>query len=127
MPFDWNKYLTLAEELATRPDDASKRTAISRAYYCVFNLAFARAQATAGPRSREESFHTWCWSKYLNTPDAHCRKLGLNGDRMKARRVKADYECADIYRLDEQVMRMLQDARQFLADLHALQPRYPLR
>ena len=47
MPFDWNEFLTLARELAAKTDDASKRTAISRAYYCVFNLATARADFRA--------------------------------------------------------------------------------
>jgi hypothetical protein len=31
MLFEWAMYLRLAEELAVRPDEASKRTAISRA------------------------------------------------------------------------------------------------
>jgi hypothetical protein len=48
MPFDWNDFLTLAEELAARDDQASKRTAISRAYYSVFHAANARAERTTG-------------------------------------------------------------------------------
>ena len=126
MAFDWNNYLTLAEQLATRPDEASKRTAISRAYYCVFNLAFARAESTAGRHPTREPFHSWCWSKYERTPDGFCKQLGLDGSRMAERRVRADYKAADIHRLDDQVRRMLEDARQFQTDLAALNPRYPL-
>jgi len=48
MPFDWNEYLALARRLAAAGDEASKRSAISRAYYFVFNSAFSRAEATAG-------------------------------------------------------------------------------
>lgn len=127
MPFDWNDYLTLAEELASRADEASKRSAISRAYYCVFNLAFARAESTAGTRSAGEAFHKWCWTKYQNTPDACCRQLGTDGERMHRRRVKADYEAVQIPRLDDEVRRILQDAHRFQADLAALDRRYPLR
>src|SRR5713226_3190713 len=105
MPFDWNNYLALAEELATRTDEASKRTAISRAYYCVFNLAFAQAESTAGPRPRGEHYHEWCWSKYENTPDPSCQQLGIDGRRMKSRRVRADYYAGDFRRLDDEVKR----------------------
>lgn len=36
MPFDPLKWLTLANELAARDDEASRRTAIGRYYYAVF-------------------------------------------------------------------------------------------
>ena len=39
MPFDWTEYARLAEELGTRADEASLRTAISRAYYSVYHQA----------------------------------------------------------------------------------------
>jgi hypothetical protein len=125
MPFDWNHFLTLAEELAQKPDEASKRTAISRAYYSVFNPAFARAETTIGPKPAGEAYHQWCWDQYTGSGDHSCRQLGLNGNRMKAVRVKADYRHADIPRLDEKVRRMLEDAHQFLADLAALDPLFP--
>ncbi len=125
MPFDWNNYLILAEELATRTDEASKRTAISRAYYYVFNLAFARAESTAGSYPGREGYHSWCWSKYAKASDRLCRQLGNDGSRMGRRRVKADYKAADIPRLDDEVRLMLEEARQFGVDLAALNHRYP--
>lgn len=126
MPFDWNNYLSLAEDLASKPDEASKRTAISRAYYCVFNLAFARAELTAGPYPKQQGYHKWCWSKYMATPDLSCRRLGVDGDRMFRLRVRADYDAADIPRLGDKVIRMLQDVHLLVAALAALNPRYPL-
>ena len=47
MPFDWNGYLEVAENLKTETDgqpenntvQAKRRTAISRAYYAVFHIA----------------------------------------------------------------------------------------
>ena len=56
MPFDWNEYLVLARQLATAGDEASKRSAISRAYYFVFKMAFARAEATAWKASGRRKF-----------------------------------------------------------------------
>ena len=126
MPFDWNEYLVLARQLATAGDEASRRSAINRAYYFVFNRAFARAEATAGRHPGGESFHKWCWDKFERTPDASCRRIGIDGARMKRRRVKADYQVADIPRLDDEVQRMLSEAQQFRANLAALNPRYPL-
>lgn len=126
MPFDWNNYLTLAEELATRADEAAKRSAISRAYYCVFNLAFARAQSNAGSPPGEYGHHQWCWDRYKSTPEPSCRQLGIDGERMKWRRVRADYNPADIRRLDDEVRRMLDEARQFRTTLLGLPSRYPL-
>jgi hypothetical protein len=126
MPFDFHNFLTLAEELATRGDEASKRSSISRAYYSVYHLAFARAERTAGRHPVNVPFHQWCWEKYRDTPDPACQQIGTDGDRMKRRRVKADYRAADIPRLDDEVQRMLEEARQFRIDLAALNPAHPL-
>jgi hypothetical protein len=126
MPFDWNSFLALAEDLAGRHDDASGRTAINRAYYCVFNLAFDRAISTGCQYPGGEGRHRWCWRKYSETPDPSCRQLGVDGGRMAAQRVRVDYEAADIRRLHEKALRILTDAQQFLAALVALNPRYPL-
>ena len=87
-PFDWKNFLTLAEDLAKRKDDASRRTAISRAYYCVFNLAFSRAESAGCRYPQGEGYHQWCWRKYSETPDASCQKLGFGGKRMLALRVR---------------------------------------
>src|SRR2546422_3835357 len=125
MPFDCDNFLILAKELATKTDEASHRTAISRAYYCVFNLASARAESKVGPRPIDAPSHQWCWDQYLGTFNLACRQLGNTGDRMKRLRVRADYGAADIFRLDDEVRRILEDARQFLTDLVALDARYP--
>jgi hypothetical protein len=46
---------------------------------------------------------------------------------MLALRVRADYKATEIRRLDDTVVRTLGDAHNFLAELAALNPRYPLR
>jgi uncharacterized protein (UPF0332 family) len=129
MPFDWINFLRLAEELATRTDEASKRTAISRAYYFVFHLAFSRAESTAGPFQVGESSHRWCWDKYqstyVKTRDKMCNQLWLAGDRIRRRRIKADYK-EEIPRLQDEVTWTLEEAQQFLVNLAALDARYPL-
>lgn len=130
MPFDWNNFLVLAEELATKDDEASKRSAISRAYYFVFHLAFARAESTAGPFQVGEPSHRWCWDKYANTyvstRDPVCNQIWLTGDRMKRRRMKADYK-DEMPRLNDEVTWTLEEARRFPRELASLNSTYPLR
>jgi hypothetical protein len=117
--------LRLAEELAARPDEASQRTAISRAYYFVFNLAFARAESTAGHCPVNEGRHAWCWNKYMQSPDSDCKQLGSDGDRMKRRRADADYVQSTKVNLEGEVRLMLIEARKFEARLAALPGRFP--
>ena len=125
MPFDWNNFLTLAEELAPRIDEASQRTAISRAYYCVFNLASARAKSKGRFPPQNTPSHQWCWNQYIGTPDPACQQLGIDGQRMKQRRTRADYDPKDNPRLDDDVRRMVEEAHQFVTDLTALDSEYP--
>lgn len=125
MPFDWNKYLTLAEELAQRNmDEASMRTSVSRAYYSAFHDALSRAEQKCGPKQGGNS-HQWCWDRYIYTPDATCNQLGIDGGRLKAKRVKADYDAETIRRLDEFVERALTDARDLKQRIAALDPQCP--
>jgi uncharacterized protein (UPF0332 family) len=119
MPFNWNEFLTLAEELATRNDEASKRSAISRAYYSVYHLAAARVAQRSGPRPEGLTSHSWCWNKYQTTNDRACVELGNRGSRMKRRRNLADYE-DNMKRLDDELRLVLDEARQFPTDLAAL-------
>src|SRR5712664_3338064 len=116
MPFDWLDFLTLAQELGARGDAASKRTAISRAYYFVFNLSCVRAKNNCGPKPAGVTTHAWCWQKFSNTPDPNCSALGTEGDRLKRLRHRADYNNGDIPRLDDVCQRMLSDVRHFHAN-----------
>ena len=125
MAFDWTDDLTLAEELAARADEASKRSAISRAYYFVFNTAFERAQSTAGRCPVMGGEHSWCWNIYMQSPDNACKQLGIVGDNMKRRRVHADYKRPTKPKLDEEVRITLLEARQFQADLATLPVGFP--
>ncbi len=127
MPFDFNNYLIVAEELAAKNDEGSMRSAISRAYYSVYHLAITRVEANVGrhPRNVGKGVHQWCWEQYSATLNLDCQQLGADGDRMKRLRQKADYNRNDIPRLSEEVARILQDARQFRADIAALAPQYP--
>lgn len=94
MPFDWNDYLRLAKKLiaAQDADDAALRSAVSRAYYCVFNLAMYRARLASYRPKDDASSHDQLWSLYQrNVESDACKEVYLFGSRLKRRRVNADY------------------------------------
>jgi uncharacterized protein (UPF0332 family) len=123
MRFDWSGYLTLAGELAERSDEASLRSALSRAYYYVYHLALLRAQ-TNGFTFTEGGMHAQLWRTYSGSPDAACTKLGQIADRLREKRTRADYE--DLYpRITEDAQTVVADAQDFVERLNKLDKRFP--
>ncbi len=53
-------------------------------------------------------------------------QLAITGQRMKARREWADYKKGQKQRIDDEVARTLEDARDFQRDIGNLPGRYPL-
>ena len=88
--FNWADYLTLAEGLAQRQDEAALRSAISRAYYSSYCKVrnHLRESAINVPTNN----HKWLWDHFRNSDDEEMRNLGLNGDRLRLARNRADYE-----------------------------------
>ena len=121
--FDWAEYLKLAEELGKRSDEASLRSAISRAYYYVFHLALKRAQAndfTFVPGG----MHTQLWRVFSESPEPDCRRLGAIAGRLKRQRERADYDNGFV-RVDEEIPGTLADALNFAALLVRIPARHP--
>ena len=90
-PFDWGDYLALAEELAARGgDEAAQRSAISRAYYA----ALGRASDLLRAEGREVSplrTHSVVWRAFKNSADSRRFTVGVNLDRLRRLRERADY------------------------------------
>lgn len=92
MPFDWAEYLRLAEELALRHDDeAARRSAISRAYYAAYCQACAYLNQKEVPIPHGEGSHDRVWRSFINLPGRTHSGIQANGDRLKRKRVLADY------------------------------------
>jgi hypothetical protein len=125
MPFQWKDFLAVAQRLAKETDDASRRTAIGRAYYSIFNVALEQAQKVTGDYSFKPQAHAWCWERYSQSTDMACKRLGVLGERMKRERVKADYRAADIKRIDDDVQRALEGAEVFFETFSKLDPTHP--
>lgn len=123
MPFDWNNFLTLAQELVQDNVVESQRTAINRAYYAIFNPAVERAIRRCGQPTGTK--HAWCWERYSRTNDPLSRRLGAEGERLKKLRHKVDYDKSDIAKLKELAESTIEDAMQFQADFAQLNAQFP--
>lgn len=124
MPFDWLQYLTLATELAGRSDEASLRSSISRAYYCVYHLALQRAQKHDFELSLSEGTHGQLWAIYSGNPEPDCQRLATIANRLREKRVKADYK-PEFPRISDEVPGVLADAQEFKTVLLRLPERHP--
>lgn len=90
-PFDWRGYLRLARELATRAEDeASLRSAISRAYYAVFGTAIDRLHRHGWTPARGQGHHH-VWTTYQRAVPDVCRRIGQLGFYLRDARQSADY------------------------------------
>ena len=126
MAFDWINYLRLAEDLAAKGDEASLRTAISRAYYFIFNIAYARAERNLGPKPENTTTtHKWCWDAYSNCGDQICQELGTEGERLKWLRVQMDYKNTQRRRLDNDCERFILEVKDLSARLSTLDAALP--
>ncbi|MGE0133149.1 MAG: hypothetical protein AB7U82_34160 [Blastocatellales bacterium] len=92
MAFDWAEYLRLAKELAQRQDDeAAHRSAISRAYYAAYCRACAYLNQKNIPIPQGEGSHDRVWKSFKDLPGRTHSGIHNNGDRLKRKRVQADY------------------------------------
>ncbi|SRR5260370_15467225 len=123
-PFDWAGYYKLADELAKRADEAALRTAISRAYYYVYQLGLKRAETNGFKARPDEGIHKQLWRNFNASPDPDCRRLGELANRLMDKRIMADYR-PTYPRISDEVPAMLTDAQNFAARLGALNPRFP--
>src|SRR5438874_5019813 len=95
-PFDWADYLKLAQELATRKEEACLRCSLSRAYYFIYNLALIRAERNGFVSRQGESTHGQLWQLFSKSPESECIRLGQVALRLKEKRERADYK--QVYR-----------------------------
>jgi uncharacterized protein (UPF0332 family) len=124
VPFDWSEYFRLADQLGKRADEASLRSAISRAYYYVYHLALTRAEANSYKSLPGEGTHSQLWRVFSRSPEPDCQRLAVIAVRLKEKRERADYENYFV-RVVEEVPILLADAREFAALLNRLPVRHP--
>jgi hypothetical protein len=122
--FDWNRFLALAIELQKVPDEASLRTAISRAYYFVYNVARNRPAVSQYRFDLKAPAHEQLWALYTRN-SGDCKVLADIAVRLKMRRVKADYQNFSYPRAADDLVGVLIDAQKCASILSALDEDYP--
>lgn len=90
--FPWKDYLTLAQKLMEDGGEPSYRSSVSRAYYCVFNLA----KRKAGVVERDEA-HKKVIEKLKKSPLKSLRTAGGILDGLRKTRNDADYEASVLF------------------------------
>jgi len=119
-PFDWNEYLNLATTLSADADEASHRSAVSRAYYAAFHAATLHAKANG----YAERSHGRLWKMYAADADLNAKRISTMGNLMKKAREDADY-VASVPRVGDVMAQQLTDAAAFnalLAQVPAASP-----
>jgi uncharacterized protein (UPF0332 family) len=118
-PFNWKQYLALAISWETQPAEGFKRSAISRAYYSAFNTARLRLVADGMSKGPGKGSHQKIWNAYRLDPDPRRNQIGVDGNRLKSRRVKADYHDT-MSNPAREAARAVAEARQLVADIDNL-------
>ncbi len=117
MAFDWNDYLTFAQELKSRGDEAAVRSAISRAYYCVFHCAKDYAIANLGYLFRsDQPSHVQMW-KLFEGKGRTFKAVHDKGMALKRIRQDADYESDVTPVTVDHALRLAGDALTYLRQL----------
>lgn len=93
MGFDWLQFLALAKELAERDDEASARSAISRAYYAAFHWARDYVVRHLAAQVPKYEAHEAVWSTLMQ-PGRTREELaaGAGGKKARGWRNQADYD-----------------------------------
>lgn len=126
MSFDWEGYLKLAKILSSDPevnplDEARYRTAISRAYYAVFQIAkdFLRDKDYQRNIPREH-VHQFVREKFItHSLGGNYHKIGRNLEDLNHKRNNADYEpmFADLPAIARRTVRKAQETIDLINNL----------
>ncbi len=120
--FSWSDFLSLARQLGLGTDEASKRTAVSRAYYAAFGVArgWLVNQANVHVPSTGKA-HDIVWDEFERRGDRESVSIAHNGRRLKDKRRKADYE-KHVSNFGSLVQPALFEARQVITTIETLSP-----
>jgi len=109
MPFDWKQYLSFADELSKRSEEAALRSAVSRAYYAAFCTARNHLRVKGEQIPDSEQTHKVVWESFQRRGKTYAA-VYQNGVRLRSRRRQADYE-DEIKDLSNLVTEALRDAK----------------
>ena len=120
----WPEYIVLADDLAGQGSEASKRSAVSRAYYGAFNPTRRWVEENVRPIDRWAS-HRQVWDAFtaadLASEDTRAKWefVGEIGEALRIRRNQADYD-ESMPDLDRHAAEAVANAERILALLAEL-------
>lgn len=96
MSFDWMKFWHLSDELVksgSQPvlDEAKLRSAVSRAYYAAYNVAFSYLKSHAQHPIGSDK-HKATYERFKKFTDSRRKSIGNSLERLRNSRVIADYD-----------------------------------
>ncbi|MBU2739902.1 hypothetical protein [Acidithiobacillus concretivorus] len=97
MPVNPSDFIEFAKNLAC-PDEISRRTSISRAYYGCYHFSeilCAQKGIDLSTGSSSGGIHKRLCAAMQGSQDANMRSLGDKLDRLRKKRIRADYDLAD--------------------------------
>ncbi|MCD6238374.1 MAG: hypothetical protein J7K51_03445 [Thermotogae bacterium] len=92
MNFDWKDFVRLAEDLMKRPDEASLRSAISRAYYGVFCISRNKRGFKNYRPEKGKNIHWIVINEYKNSHNNNEEIIGKYLDDLRRNRNYSDYD-----------------------------------
>jgi hypothetical protein len=127
MSFDWAEYLSLAQQLCSRPvsgppvgTEAQQRAGVSRAYYAAYIMARNHLRDNDGilvpPHAGS---HHFVAAQYANDPDPVRANIGYWLSRLHAARNRCDYDDV-VVNLPNLALWSLRRAAQVIADVARL-------
>jgi uncharacterized protein (UPF0332 family) len=117
--FDWFEYFDLARNLARQNDEASQRSAVSRAYYAAFCSARNRLRQEQGAIPKTDKVHQIVWEQFENSTEKKRKQLAQYGKRLRRERNKVDYD-DEIRNLDYFVRDAMETANRLISLLRSL-------
>jgi len=114
--FNWNDFLVVAEHLSVLSDEGSKRSAISRAYYCAYHHALLLLASSGVEISARGSFHQNTWDALRNQGGTR-ETIGRQGNKLRKLRNLADYSAAAA-RLPNKTATALASAKEIVRLIH---------
>jgi uncharacterized protein (UPF0332 family) len=89
---NFRDFLTLADFLATRNDEAAWRTSISRAYYAAFHVACEFMVSLGFRVPKADRAHGYLWLRLENSGHSELVRAGRTLKDLRSRRNIADYD-----------------------------------
>ena len=116
-------FLGPAEDLAAGPGEAHRRSAAGRAYYAIFQEAFASLKRWGFRVPPRENVHAYVRLRFAYSSDPDARRIGDTLDNLSRLRNMADYQLAEVdaFRTSKAAYQAINDSRSAIALLDAIE------